>query len=77
MATFLQVMMPEKKIVNRILSDVCAISIDPVKQCIIPPTSRAFFRLISHVEEGGIEVIWDKIKNNVTDRMFSEFSRFY
>ncbi len=38
---------------------------------------REFFRLISHVNECGIEVIWDKIKDNVADTMLVEFSILY
>ena len=38
---------------------------------------REFFRLISHVKECGIEVIWDKIKDNVANTMFVEFSCLY
>ena len=32
-----------------------------------------FTRLIEHIEHGGIDVIWDDIKDLVSERMFNEF----
>ena len=40
-------------------------------------SSRAFTRLISQVKEGGIEVIWNQIKDKVADTMFDEFGSLY
>ena len=36
-----------------------------------------FNELITKLQEDGVEVIWDQIKGNVSDRMFDEFGSLY
>jgi hypothetical protein len=45
-----------------------------------PSTSteyQAFTRLMSQVKKDGVEVIWDKIKDQITARMFDEYGSLY